>query len=187
MPEQGDEGEGWARGRRRKAIPPPRSLADRCICQSVADVSGSFYVVTRPVVIIAHFYLATVTVHRLQNSYVTKLWLEIIGEFIARDLHWRATVNQRLPNFQPLYYAFHFLSSPLFPFSVARVRARAGVTSRFFFSFSCAMPGDFSFGEDNLRRGFICNLSGLKLEEFSFGRRAASEEVCFVGSWGFEC
>lgn len=43
-----------------KAIPVPLSLADRCICQSVADVSGSFYVVTRPVVIIAHFYLATV-------------------------------------------------------------------------------------------------------------------------------
>lgn len=38
------------------------SIADRCICQSVADVSASFYVVTRLVVIIAHFYfLATVT------------------------------------------------------------------------------------------------------------------------------
>lgn len=50
-----------------KAIPVPLSLADRCICQSVADVSGSFYVVTRPVVIIAHFYLATVTVHRFSR------------------------------------------------------------------------------------------------------------------------
>lgn len=38
------------------------SIADRCICQSVADVSASFYVVTRLVVIIAHFYfLAAVT------------------------------------------------------------------------------------------------------------------------------
>lgn len=43
----------------RKAIPArPLSPADRCICQSVADVSGSFHVVTRHVVIIVRFYLA---------------------------------------------------------------------------------------------------------------------------------
>lgn len=51
---QGCRSQRW----RRKAIPAQLSLADRCICQSVADVSGSFHVVTRHVVIIVHFYLA---------------------------------------------------------------------------------------------------------------------------------
>lgn len=55
------------RGREEAGVPKPEEeshsraafpLADRCICQSVADVSGSFHVVTRHVVIIVHFYLA---------------------------------------------------------------------------------------------------------------------------------
>lgn len=46
-----------ARGRVTGWREESHSIADRCICQSVADVSASFYVVTRLVVIIAHFYL----------------------------------------------------------------------------------------------------------------------------------
>jgi len=42
------EGEGCRSRRwwRRRAIPVQLSLADRCICQNVADVSGSFHVAT---------------------------------------------------------------------------------------------------------------------------------------------
>lgn len=51
------EGERDLRGRVTGWREESHSIADRCICQSVADVSASFYVVTRLVVIIAHFYL----------------------------------------------------------------------------------------------------------------------------------
>lgn len=90
----------WRYSRRwRKAIPVPLSLADRCICQSVADVSGSFYVVTQPVVIIAHFYLATVTVHPASRNSSVILSFGIIEEFIAGHLRQWITVNQTSSDF----------------------------------------------------------------------------------------
>ena len=90
----------WRYSRRwRKAIPVPLSLADRCICQSVADVSGSFYVVTQPVVIIAHFYLATVTVHPASRNSSVILSFGIIEEFIAEHLRQWITVNQTSSDF----------------------------------------------------------------------------------------